>query len=107
LQRLEVREANALGKIRPVIILSNDYACLSQETILTAPIRTKPPPFQCPGLLKVESLKKHGDIHGFIRLDLIIFYSRNQIGDKVIHRFTDQDDVDLINGTLKSALGLA
>jgi hypothetical protein len=71
-----------------------------------SPIRTKPPPFACPGLLKIESLKQRGDLHGFMRLDLILVYPRNQIGDKVIHRFADQDDVDLINGTLKAALGL-
>lgn len=106
MHRLEVREAEALGKIRPVLVVSCDYACLSQESILVAPVRTKPPPFACPGLLKVESLKQYGGLHGYIRLDFILVFPRSKIGDKVLHRFTAQEDVDLINGSLKAALGL-
>jgi mRNA-degrading endonuclease toxin of MazEF toxin-antitoxin module len=106
LKRLEVRVATALGKERPVLIVSCDYSCEAQETVVVAPIRTKPPPFPCPGLLKVESLKKRGDVTGFIRLDLVAFYERKNIGPKLIHQFTDADDIELINGTLKAALGL-
>ncbi len=73
---------------------------------MVAPIRTKRPPFACPGLVKVESLKKHGNLHGFIRLDLILVFPRAAIGNRVLHHFTDQDDIDTINGSLKAALGL-
>ncbi len=73
---------------------------------MVAPIRTKSPPFACPGLVKVESLKNHGTLHGFIRLDLILFFPRAEIGNRVLHRFTEQDDIDTINGSLKASLGL-
>jgi hypothetical protein len=102
LERLEVREAIALGKTRPVIIISCDYACRGQETILAAPIRSKPPPFPCPGLIKIESLKKHGTLKGYIRLDLIFVFERAKIGARVLHHFTDREDIDTINSTLKA-----
>jgi mRNA-degrading endonuclease toxin of MazEF toxin-antitoxin module len=105
-KRLEVRYAYALGKERPVLILSNDVACESQETIVVAPIRSKPPPFPCPGLLKVDSLKHRGSVRGFMRLDILLTFERKDIDAKVVHRFTDADDVELINGTLRNALGL-
>ena len=97
--------ATVLGKERPVFIVSCDYSCEGQETIVVAPIRTKPPPFPCPGLLKVESLKKRGNVTGFIRLDLLAFYERKNIGPKIIHHFTDADDVEQINGTLRQRSG--
>jgi hypothetical protein len=73
---------------------------------MVAPIRTKRPPFACPGLLKVESLRDYGTLHGFIRLDLILFFPRAQIGNRVLHRFTEHEDIDTINGSLKASLGL-
>lgn len=106
MERLEVRYARALGKERPVLILSCDYACLSQETLVAAPIRSVSPPFQCPGLLKVESLKNHGTLTGFIRLDLLFTFERKDFGNKILHQFTEHDDIKLINGTLQAALGL-
>lgn len=73
---------------------------------MAAPIRSIPPPFVCPGLLKVESLHDRGELTGFMRLDLITFYERRFVGDKIQHYFQNRDDVDLIDGTLRAALGL-
>lgn len=106
LRRLEVRVATALGKERPVLIVANDFACQGQETIVAAPIRTKPPPFPCPGLLAIDQLADHGDLRGYIRLDLLIVYERNAFSTKVVHFFSHRDDVARINDELKAALGL-
>jgi len=53
----------------------------------------------------VSSLRQHGTLTGYIRCDFLITYMRKDIG-RLIHHFTDPDDVALIDGTLRAALGL-
>jgi len=79
---------------------------MAQETVVAVPIRTVPPPFACKGLLAIASLKDRGDLTGFIRFDLPIFYRRSAIGARVIHHFVDPTDVAAINAAISEAFGL-
>jgi hypothetical protein len=106
LLRLEVRVAFALTKPRPVMLIAHNDACQRQETVVAVPIRTMPPPFQCHGLIAVSSLLERSDLTGFIRCDLPVFYRRADIGPRVIHRFTNPNDVATIDRAIRDALGL-
>ena len=102
MKRFEVRVASALGKERPVLLISHDEACQGQETVVAVPIRTKPPPFQCHGLLDISSLREKHDLTGYIRFDLPLFYRRALMG-KLIHTFTNAEDVEFLNAALRDA----
>jgi hypothetical protein len=105
-RRLEVRVASALTKQRPVLLISHEDSCIGQETVVAVPIRTVPPPFVCRGLLAISALRDHGDLTGYIRFDLPVFYRRGDIGPRVIHHFTDPTDVGIINAAISEAFGL-
>ncbi|HTU69521.1 MAG TPA: type II toxin-antitoxin system PemK/MazF family toxin [Candidatus Baltobacteraceae bacterium] len=102
MNRFDVRIATALGKDRPVLLISHDDACAAQETVVAVPIRTKPPPFQCHGLPDILSLRDAHDLRGYIRFDLPHFYRRSDIG-RLIRRFTDAEDVERLNAAIKDA----
>jgi hypothetical protein len=73
---------------------------------VAVPIRSWPPPFVCKGLVDIRNLYNKGDLTGFIRCDLPLFYRRETISNRVIHRFIDPRDVEVIDSALRSALGL-
>jgi hypothetical protein len=98
-----VRVATALGKQRPVLLISHDDACVAQETVVAVPIRTWPPPFKCHGLLDIGTLSDSHDLTGYIRFDLPLFYRRTDISTRLIHRFTNANDVALLNAAIKDA----